>query len=79
MTLDGCWMSLLVIGSLLAIGWIVCHSAKKSKEFREPAKEVREKSHEVANETTKVQYHLRQIANAPDPVRELMTRITRNR
>lgn len=76
---DNYWALLLALLTAGVIGWIVCHSVRKSKEIGTVPDEVRNGSHEAANEATKLQYHLREIANAPDPVRELMYRITRNR
>jgi hypothetical protein len=76
---DDDWALILAILTAGIISWIVCTSVRKRKEIETIPDSVREGSHEAANEATKLQFHLREIANSPDPVRELMYRITRDR
>jgi hypothetical protein len=68
------WIAVLAVGTSLTIGWMILMVARRRCRARNNLvpHEVRERSHEVANEATKLRAGLRKIANSPDPISELI-------
>jgi hypothetical protein len=68
------WVAILAVATSLAIGWMISRVARARRQVRQNLvpHEVRERSHEVANEATKLRAGLKRISDSPDPIRALV-------
>lgn len=68
------WVAILAVASSLVIGWLIFRVARVRRRARQNLvpHEVRERSHEVANEATKLRAGLRRISESSDPIRALV-------
>jgi hypothetical protein len=68
------WIAVFAVVTSLAIGWMIFRVARARRRVRENLvpHEVRERSHEVANEATKLRAGLRRISKSSDPIKALV-------
>lgn len=71
-----CYYTALLLGSIIVV-LVIIQNSNRIKRRLDDNSQVRNVSHEVVNEATKLQYHMRDIANNPDPLRELVRRVRR--
>lgn len=75
MSLSEDWIMVLVVMTFVSVGAIVFRMVRARRQVDEPPA-VREGSHEVANEATKVRAGLHKISQSQDPLQELLSRMT---
>ncbi len=68
------WISILAVLTSLVYGWVLYRVMNTRKETRNNLvpPEVREHSHNVANEATIVRAVVKRISNTPDPIKSLI-------
>jgi hypothetical protein len=75
------WIAILAVATSVAIGLIVLRVVRTRRHIRENLvpHNVREKSHEVANEATKVRASIHRIKRSKDPLTEFISVMTGHR
>lgn len=70
--------ALLGVATVVTVMYIASHVRCTWREGSQLSSEVREKSHEAANEITKTRFFMRNLEKHPDPLGELVRRMGRD-